>query len=283
MKYILEVCLVALAATISPHIAAQSPKSAPQVMQQGISVELPVARNAVPMSDADQEDSLIVTVTDDGTAYFAVDPISPSALAEKVRGSLSNPPEKKLYIKADARTPYANVMKILETLRSPSVNATTLLTSHQVSSHEGTPAPPYGLAVRLGPPQLFGSEASTVQVLNSGQQRPSLKINNEDTPWTALQNRLSQLAQNRSQKVVLVNADGTLPFSDVVNVIDVCRSAAAQVVLVTPELQPPGTVLNTSGWSSSAWNWLVPGRADASLRVIPDCCSKSQHFTDRLH
>jgi biopolymer transport protein ExbD len=255
MKYILEVCLVALALTTTSPVAAQSPAvpappssaaswdgslnvaaQPPQTTQQGIGVQLPAAGSAAPMPDADQEGSLIVTVTGDGTVYFGVDPVNPAALAEKIRESLSNRPENPLYIKADARTPYANVLKVLEALRSASVNATILLTGHQVSSHEGTAVPPYGLAVRVGPPQLFGSGTTTVQLLNSVQRPPTLKINGEDTSWAALQSRLSQPAQNRSERVVLVDADGTLPFSDVVSVIDVCRSTGTQVVLVTPEL-----------------------------------------------
>ena len=71
--------------------------------EKGISVELPVTINAVPMPDADREDSLIVSVTDNGSLYFGIDPISPAALAERVRSSLSNRAEKNLYIKADAR------------------------------------------------------------------------------------------------------------------------------------------------------------------------------------
>jgi biopolymer transport protein ExbD len=42
---------------------------------------------------ADQEDSLIVSVTVDGRVYFGVNPISPAALAEKIKG-LSGQTEK---------------------------------------------------------------------------------------------------------------------------------------------------------------------------------------------
>jgi len=66
---------------------------------------MPVTSNAIPMPDADQEDALVVSVTNDGRMYFGVDPVSPTVLAEKVREGLSNPQDKKLYIKADARTP----------------------------------------------------------------------------------------------------------------------------------------------------------------------------------
>ena len=57
------------------------------------------------MPDADQEDALIVSIKDDGSVYFGVNPICPAALAEKVKAALSNRTEKPLYVKADARTP----------------------------------------------------------------------------------------------------------------------------------------------------------------------------------
>ena len=107
--------------------------------KKGISVELPVTSNAVAMPDADQEDSLIVSVTDNGRVYFGVNPISPAALAEKVKGGMSNRTEKKLYIKADARIPYANVVKVLDAVRAPGVEAPNLLTAQQDSSEPGTP------------------------------------------------------------------------------------------------------------------------------------------------
>jgi biopolymer transport protein ExbD len=237
MNNLLEVCLVVTLATgITPSIVAQSQAIAAQAMQKGISVELPVTSNAVPMPDADQGDALIVSITDDGNVYFGVNPISSAALAEKVKGVLSNQTEKKLYIKADARTPYANVMKVLGAVRAAGVEAPSLLTAQRDSSQPGTLVPPKGLEVLVGPPLPPGSEAIAVLVLNSGQRRPALKINNEPVPWATLQSRLRQLFQNRSEKVVQVKADGILPFADVVDVMDVCRSSGAKVVLVTPGL-----------------------------------------------
>jgi biopolymer transport protein TolR len=234
MNYLLEVCLLALALVTStaPSVAAQSPET----MQRGISVQLPVTSNAVAMPDADRENSLIVSITGDGSVYLGVDPISPAALAETVRSDLSNRAEKKLYIKADARTPYANVVSVLDAVRTAGVEATNLLTAQRGSSETGTLVRPQGLEVMIGPPLPPGSEAIVVQVLNSGQRRPTLKINNEHIPWATLQSTLRQLFQNRSEKMVLVNAEGTLPFEDVVDVTDAARSTGAEVVLVTPGL-----------------------------------------------
>jgi biopolymer transport protein ExbD/biopolymer transport protein TolR len=235
MNYLLEVCLVVtLAAGATPAIGAKSQAITAQTMQKGISVELPVTSNAVAMPDADQEDALIVSVTDDGSVYFGVDPISPAALAEKVRDGLSNRTERKLYIKADARTPYANVVKVLDAMRTAGVQAPNLLTAQRDSSGPGTLIPPQGLEVLIGPPLRAGSEAIVVLVLNSEHQRPAPKINNEPVQRATLQNRLRQLLQNRSENVVHIQADATLPFAAAVDVIDVCHSTGVKVVVVAP-------------------------------------------------
>jgi biopolymer transport protein ExbD len=235
MNYLLEVCLVVtLAAGTTPAIGAKSQAITAQTMQKGIGVELPVTSNAVAMPDADQEDALIVSVTDDGNVYFGVDPISPAALAEKVRDGLSNRTERKLYVKADARTPYADVVKVLDAMPTAGVEAPNLLTAQRDSSGPGTLIPPKGLEVLIGPPLPAGSEAIVVQVLNSEHQRPALKINNEPVQRATLQSRLRQLQQNRSENVIHIQADATLPFAAVVDVIDVCHSTGVKVVVVAP-------------------------------------------------
>jgi biopolymer transport protein TolR len=150
MNYLLEVCLiVTLAAGFSPSPAAQSQAIPVPAMQKGVSVKLPVASNALTMPDADREDALIVSITDDGTVYVGVNRISPAALAETVKGALSNRPERKLYIKADARTPYANVVTVIDAVRTSGVEALNLLTAQQESAGPGTVVPPKGMQVWL--------------------------------------------------------------------------------------------------------------------------------------
>ena len=252
MNHLLEVCLIVLTLATSTSVAAEFPlvaagnsfagvweggeatAGATQPMQKGVSVKLPVSSNAVPLPDADKADSLILSVTHDGTVYVGVDPISPAVLAEKVKGDVSRRTGKKLYIKADARTPYANVIKVLDAMRAAGVEASDLLTSQRDSAESGTLVPPKGLEVLVGSRLPSDSDAAVVQVLNSRQRRPTLKINHEQVPWAALQSSLRQLFQSRSEKVVLLKADGILPFVDVVDVTDTCRSMGVKVALVTP-------------------------------------------------
>jgi biopolymer transport protein ExbD len=234
MNYLLEVCLIAL--TLTTALRAQPEARTHLPMQKGIRVELPVTSNAIPAPDADQEDAFIVTVTDKGSVYVGIGLTTTAALAERVKGGLSNRTEKKLYLKADARTRYASVARVLDALRTAGVEAPNLLTAQTGSSEPGTLVSAKGLEVSLGPRLAPDSEAVVLQVAKSGQRLPRLKVNDDPVPWEALQSALRLLFQNRSDRVVLLKAEGTLPFADVVMAADMCRSTGTEVVLVTPPL-----------------------------------------------
>jgi len=111
-------------------------------MQKGISVQLPVTSNAVSVLKADKEDALVVTVRHDGSVYLGVNPISTTELPAKLKTALSNRAEKTVYIKADARTPYASVVKVLDFLRTAGVEGVTLLTAQQDAEEPGMTATP---------------------------------------------------------------------------------------------------------------------------------------------
>ena len=211
-----------------------TPRCAAQTLRKGVHVELAATRNAVAMPDADKDDSLVVAVTHNGSVYLGIDPITPTALAEK-RDMFSRAGEE-LYIKADARTPYANLTKVLDAVRAAGVTAPNLLTGQPETPQPGKLLSPKGLEVFLVPPMPSGAQSTVVQVLNSEQGSPRLKINNQDIPWANLESSLRQILQSRSEKVVLVKADGGLAYLHVVHVIDVCRAAGAKVFLATPAM-----------------------------------------------
>jgi len=202
-----------------------------QQLRQGISVQMPVTSSATTMSEADDEDAWIIGVTPDGGLYFGVDPVTPDGLAIKMKARPRNR-QQNLYIKADARAPYADVEKVLQAGRTVFFETAVLLTSQTQSSEPGTIVPPRGLEVLLVAPA--GSMPAQVQLINSGEHTPILKINNRQIPLANLQNMLAQILQDRREKVVLVKANGQLPFADVVQVIDACHSAGAKVVLAIP-------------------------------------------------
>jgi biopolymer transport protein ExbD len=228
MNRLLEVCLVGitLTASITPSVAAQS-----LPLQKGVSVEMAATRNAVSWPDADEADALVVAITHDSRVFLGIDPITSAALANSLKAELSKKPQKELYIKADARTPYANVEKVLDAARAAGAESLVLLTAQSGPTKPGVLVPPFGLEVHIGPPSRFGSTAVAVQLSRSGQQKPELKINHEQVPWTDLQSSLRHLFRNRKEQVVVIKAEDALPFENVVQATDVCRSAGAKVVL----------------------------------------------------
>ncbi|MFZ0419182.1 MAG: biopolymer transporter ExbD [Candidatus Sulfotelmatobacter sp.] len=138
-----SVALLALATAISA-----APQSSAQAMQKGISVELARTSTAVPVPDADNQDALIVTVTDSGGLYFGIEPVTPDMLAEKLKA----PPSHRtptLYIKADARAPYAGVVKVLDAAHTAGVASVTLLTTQPTATQAGAVVLPEGIEMEL--------------------------------------------------------------------------------------------------------------------------------------
>ena len=230
MKRMLEVCLIAVALTSS--IAVAQSESTP-TLRPGISVQMVVAGNAASMPAADNEDALVVTVTDSGSVYLGISPIATTALAERVKSDLPSQ-QQKLYVKADARTPYANVVKVLEAAHSAGVSSPVLLTTQSEPAAPGTIATPRGLEVLVGT-AAAGTRPTVVQVF-SGQRGSTLTINRQPIAWNGLAIALRQILQNAGERVIFVKADSAVPFADVARVIDACGSAGAKSALVTPEL-----------------------------------------------
>jgi biopolymer transport protein ExbD len=124
-----------------------APRSSAQAMQKGINVELASTSGAVPVPDADNKDALIVTVTESGKLYWGIDSIAPDSLAEKLKGRPSR--TQNLYIKADARTPYACVVKVFDAARTAGVASVTLLTTQRKSTQAGAVVLPEGIEMDL--------------------------------------------------------------------------------------------------------------------------------------
>ena len=230
MKCLLSVSLatLAVAATFSLTGRAQTPE-----LRQGVSVQMASTTHAADYTAADNADAWIVTVTSDGKLYFGTKSVTPQQLMEEMKVTPRHR-DAKLYIKADARAPFGEVEQVLETGRAVFFEKPVLLTSQLESPSRGTVVPPKGLEVLLGSP--VGSDAIVVQVADDGRQGATVKINNQQISSAALPNTLVQLLQHRSEKVVVVKADGRLPSADVVQVIDACRAAGAKIVLATPSL-----------------------------------------------
>jgi biopolymer transport protein ExbD len=117
-------------------------------LRAGVSVQLPVTGNAVAVPKADNQDALVVALTADGATYLGVDRVATSALADRVKKLLSGRSDKTLYIKADARVPYARVVEIVDAVQNSGVELLTFLTAQQ-DTVGSRPMALQGLAMRV--------------------------------------------------------------------------------------------------------------------------------------
>ena len=146
----LEACLVSLIAAAIPGVMFAHQSGGIVPLQRGVSVQMPVTSNAVAVPNADTEDALVVALTADGTVYLRADRLSTSALAERVSRILSTRKEKTLYIKADARVPYARVVEVIDTVQKSGVEGMTLLTAQPETADQGKKlVAPQGLEMRV--------------------------------------------------------------------------------------------------------------------------------------
>jgi biopolymer transport protein ExbD/biopolymer transport protein TolR len=114
------------------------------MLQKGVSVDLARTDNPQQMPDADQEDSLLVAVMRDGTIYFGQDKVSADQLTAKVKDKLANKTDKRVFVKADARTKYGNVVEVVDNVRSAGVDQLGLLTEQRKPGSFETPPPTTG-------------------------------------------------------------------------------------------------------------------------------------------
>ena len=145
----LQACLVALmVGAISGAVFAQSGVNVP--LQRGVSVQLAVTSNGVAVPNADKQDALVVALTADGTIYLRANQVSTPDLADRVRSLLSLRKDKTLYIKADARVPYARLVEVIDAVQKSGVQGLTFLTAQQDAVDQGKkPVSPKGLELRV--------------------------------------------------------------------------------------------------------------------------------------
>jgi biopolymer transport protein ExbD len=107
-------------------------------LRQGVSVQMPVARHAVEMRAADEPDATIIAVTADGKVFIGVKPAHLDSLSDLSAGTV--------YLKADARVQYQEILAVLEALRGKRI---LLLTAAPGKVETGAFLPPYGVEVKL--------------------------------------------------------------------------------------------------------------------------------------
>jgi biopolymer transport protein ExbD/biopolymer transport protein TolR len=114
------------------------------MLQKGVSVDLAKVNNPEPMQDADKEDALVVAVMRDGKVYFGNDQIAVDQLTSKIKDRIANKMDKRVYIRADARAKFGNVVEVVDNVRAAGVDQLGLLTDQRKTTAPSAAAPPTG-------------------------------------------------------------------------------------------------------------------------------------------
>jgi biopolymer transport protein ExbD len=101
------------------------------MLQKGVSVDMAKTDNPVQMPDADKEDSILVAVTRTGDIFFGNEKTTADQLANKVKDKLANKTDKRVFVKADGRAKYGDVVSVVDNVRSAGVDQLGLLTEQR--------------------------------------------------------------------------------------------------------------------------------------------------------
>ncbi len=101
------------------------------LLQQGIFVNKPRARNAQEEPLVDDEDATMVTVTRQGDIYINRNPVGPNQIVERIVERVALKPELPLFIKADVAVLYGTVVDLVSKAREAGVEQIGLMVDRQ--------------------------------------------------------------------------------------------------------------------------------------------------------
>ncbi|MBI3404281.1 MAG: biopolymer transporter ExbD [Acidobacteria bacterium] len=111
------------------------------MLQKGINVDMARVENPLDKPDADKDDAILVAITSDGTAFLGSNKIDRSQITSQVKDLISNRLDKTVFIRADARTPFKDVVAVVDEVRAAGVDQLGLLTERVEKAGK---APPIG-------------------------------------------------------------------------------------------------------------------------------------------
>jgi biopolymer transport protein TolR len=102
------------------------------LLQTGITVNLPKAKNPLDAPDADKKEAVVVALNREGRIYLAKTPITEADLSEfLVRKFTGGEINKTIYLKADTAVTYGRVVSIVNQCRKAGVDRIGLMTEKE--------------------------------------------------------------------------------------------------------------------------------------------------------
>jgi len=98
------------------------------MVQNKVNVDLTKSVDAIPMPDADHEDSVVVAITRDGHVYLGANQVASADLGPRITDMLQNKTNKEVFLRADARSNYGVVMDAIDNIRTSGTDTLGILT-----------------------------------------------------------------------------------------------------------------------------------------------------------
>ncbi len=96
------------------------------MLQKGVDVDLPPARNVVDASE-DENRTLTVVLQDGGRMFLGTDPLDPVDLADALRTRRKGDPYLRFQVKADRDVAYGEIKRILQVAREAGFRGAALI------------------------------------------------------------------------------------------------------------------------------------------------------------
>jgi len=97
------------------------------LLQTGVTVNLPKAKNPLDAPEADSKDAIVVALTREGRIYLQKTPISEDELIKYVTDRLTGEINKTMFLKADQSVSYGRVVQIVNQCRKAGVERIGLM------------------------------------------------------------------------------------------------------------------------------------------------------------
>jgi len=97
------------------------------LLQTGITVNLPKAKNPLDAPEADSKDAVIVALTRDGRIYLQKTPVNEEGLVQSLAERFSGEINKTMFLRADTAVAYGRVVQVVNECRKTGVERIGLM------------------------------------------------------------------------------------------------------------------------------------------------------------
>jgi biopolymer transport protein TolR len=108
------------------------------LLQHDVSVDMVQSHNASDMDAASRSDAAVIAITRDGKFFLGSHEILPDSIAKDVENRLATNLDKTVYIRADARAKYGDVLTVVNAIRDANIQNVAMLTQ-QIERRPGIP------------------------------------------------------------------------------------------------------------------------------------------------